>query len=118
MATAEELAKQYAEKVRQAIKVEGRTKATTLTAWTVGSSCVAQAFIDIADDLSNYKVIDSRTNGARALNDDEIRSITTMAGENLGIADPADFYHATHGALTSSYMQMITFIGNVVKKSN
>src|SRR5689334_3009068 len=102
MPTFREVAQQYAANVRQAIRQEGAS-ARSLTASSLRYSPIARTFKAIADDLDRYTIQGS------PLTEDDKRTILEIAGEELGLDTPAEFYYATRAGSNDAYMQMITY---------
>jgi hypothetical protein len=66
---------------------------------------------EISLDLDRYTVDD------KPLTEEQRKQILEIAGQELELATPSDFYWFIKGGSNDAYMQMITYVGNIVKKS-
>lgn len=113
MPTFKEIAQGYAAKVRTATRLDGFTKAAAaaVKSTDLPGSAILKVAKEITANLDTYRV------DGQPLTEEQRKTILELAGQELELAMPSDFYWFIKGGSNDAYMQMITYVGNIVKKA-
>lgn len=110
MPTFDEIAKKYADELRDALDSEFTKKASVVEA-SVRGSVTAAVLKKIANELDRKWKVDNKP-----LTEDQRDKITDGIAEALGLPDPAAIKRVVKSASNDAYMQMVQQISDISKK--
>jgi hypothetical protein len=110
MPSFEELSKDYAQRVADALRQDSFTKAASITESTIRYSRVVEAFKEIGQEVRRLRKPDGEP-----LTQSERDEILEGAGRRLNLPDPGTFSNATKRASNDSYMELVNDIADIVR---